>query len=110
MIKMRLLILFLIAMLGGAATGLAASMADVQKEAEQGGYRLVTTEELREMIDRDPAGVLLVDTRQDWEYAAGHIAGAVSFPMEPTWLSRLTRRGELEQRLGPDKQRHIVFY
>ena len=105
------LLLFLIAL--GLTSGLgkatAATMAQVQKEAERGGYQLIATDELRDLIGRIP-GVLLVDTRQDWEYAAGHIEGAVNFPMEPTWLGRLTKRGELEQFLGPDKQRQIVFY
>ena len=76
----------------------------------RGGYRLLTTDQLWAMVSQDAAGVLLVDTRQDWEYAAGHMQGAMNFPMEPTWLSRLTRRGELEQFLGPDKGKHIVFY
>jgi predicted sulfurtransferase len=96
--------------LGLAATPFAASMEEVRKEAERGGYQLITTEELRGMVSREPGGVLLVDTRQEWEYAAGHLAGAVNFPMEPTWLSRLTRRGELEQLLGPDKEKRVVFY
>ena len=93
-----------------AATPPPAAMADVQQEAARGGYRLITTDQLWAMVSQDAAGVLLVDTRQDWEYAAGHMQGAVNFPMEPTWLSRLTRRGELEQFLGPDKGKHIVFY
>ncbi|RJX25004.1 MAG: rhodanese-like domain-containing protein [Desulfurivibrio sp.] len=106
------IITFMLAMSGAMGLGAAgaATMADVQKEAERGGYKLIATDELWGMISRDPAAVLLVDTRQEWEYAAGHIAGAVNFPMEPTWLSRLTRRGELEQFLGPDKAKHIVFY
>lgn len=106
-------ILLLITALGmgmGTAGAFAADMTGVRQEAERGGYRLITTDDLWELVQRDPDGVLLVDTRQDWEYAAGHIEGAVNFPMEPTWLSRLTRRGELEQFLGPDRQRHIVFY
>jgi predicted sulfurtransferase len=108
----RLLLLFLVAIgiLSGLGRATAASLAEVRKEAERGHYRLITTDELWGMINRDTSGVLLVDTRQDWEYAAGHIKGAVNFPMEPTWLARLIKRGELEQFLGPDKQKHIVFY
>jgi predicted sulfurtransferase len=108
----RLAIFLLIAVsLGtGLGTPFAANMAEVRKEAERGGYQLITSDELWDLINGDPTGVLLVDTRQDWEYAAGHIKGAVNFPMEPTWMARLTRRGELEQLLGPDRQKHIVFY
>lgn len=94
----------------GPATAFAANMAEVRKEAERGGYRLITSEELWGMVSRGPGEVLLVDTRQDWEYAAGHIEGAVNFPMEPTWLARLTKRGEMERLLGPDKEKQVVFY
>lgn len=106
------IITFLVAMSGfmGMGTACAATMAEVRKEAERGGYTLIGTDELWSMVSREPAGVLLVDTRQEWEYAAGHIEGAVNFPMEPTWLARLTRRGELEQFLGPDREKQIVFY
>jgi len=85
-------------------------MAKVRQEAVVGGYRLITADDLWAMISKEPAGVLLVDTRQDWEFAGGHIKGAVNFPLEPTWLARLTKRAELEQLVGPDKERHIVFY
>lgn len=85
-------------------------MVKVQQDAVGGGYRLITTDDLWAMVSKEPAGVLLVDTRQDWEFAGGHIKGAVNFPLEPTWLARLTKRAELEQFIGPDKERHIVFY
>ena len=94
----------------GMGTACAATMAEVQKEAERGGYTLIGTDDLWGKISRESTAVLLVDTRQEWEYAAGHIEGAVNFPMEPTWLARLTRRGELEQFLGPDREKQIVFY
>ncbi|PIP42728.1 MAG: rhodanese [Deltaproteobacteria bacterium CG23_combo_of_CG06-09_8_20_14_all_60_8] len=88
----------------------AATPESLRQEAAKGGYRLITGDEVRAMQVQDPGNLLLVDTRQDWEYAAGHIEGAVNFPMAPTWLSRLTKRGEMAQLLGPDKGRHIVFY
>ena len=93
---------------GGVAS--AATPESVRQEAAKGGYRLITGDEVRAMQVREPANLLLVDTRQDWEYAAGHIEGAVNFPMAPTWLARLTKRGEMAQLLGSDKDRHIVFY
>jgi predicted sulfurtransferase len=106
-----MLFLIVVSVVLGAGTACAATMAEVRQEAERGGYRLITTDELRDMISPGPADdVLLVDTRQQWEYATGHIKGAVNFPMEPTWLARLTRRGELEQFLGPDREKRIVFY
>ena len=87
-----------------------ASWQDVMAEARQGGYQLIRTEELREQYKNDPQGLLLVDTRQEWEYRTGHIKGALNFPLEPTWLSRWRKKGGLEKFLGPDKDRFIVFY
>ena len=87
-----------------------ASWNDVRAEARQAGYRLITTDELFRQYDENPQSILLVDTRQEWEYRTGHIKGALNFPMEPTWLSRWRNKGALEKFLGPDKDRMIVFY
>jgi predicted sulfurtransferase len=108
----RFIITLVVVMAGvlGIGNAFAASLADVQKESERGGYRLVTSDEMWNMLNREPAATLVVDTRQDWEYAAGHIQGAVNFPMEPTWLANLARRGELEQFLGQDRGKRIIFY
>jgi 3-mercaptopyruvate sulfurtransferase SseA len=87
-----------------------ATLADVQAEAVRGGYRLMTTEALAELYREPPAKVLLVDTRQDWEYRSGHIKGAVNFPMEPSWWSRWRSQGRLAALLGADQDRLMVFY
>ena len=87
-----------------------ATRDDARAEAATGGYRLITTDELWRRYDADPYNLLLVDTRQEWEYRSGHIKGAINFPLEPTWLSRWRNRGALENVLGPDKNRFIVFY
>jgi hypothetical protein len=87
-----------------------ASNADVQAEAQRGGYRLIEMDELWQLYQQAGNNLLLVDTRQDWEYHAGYIKGALYFSMEPTWLARMTQRGALEQFLGPDKTRTLVFY
>ena len=83
---------------------------DVVAEARQGGYQLIRTEELWNRWSKSPESVLLVDTRQEWEYRTGHMKGALNFPIEPTWLSRWRKKGELEKLIGPDKNRLIVFY
>ena len=83
---------------------------DVRAEANQGGYQLITTDELSRQYTAQPESLLLVDTRQEWEYRTGHVKGALSFPIEPTWLSRWRNKGALEKFLGPDKNRLIVFY
>ncbi len=93
-----------------AVTPRESTWDDVAAEARDGGYRLINTDELRQIYQKDPKAVLLVDTRQDWEYDSGHIQGAVNFPMEPTAWSRWWKKGELASALGPDKNRFIVFY
>lgn len=87
-----------------------ATWEDVKAEAEAGGYRIVTTEELAKRYRKKTSDLLLVDTRQGWEYRTGHIEGAVNFPMEPTWWARWRKADELEAFLGPDKDRVLVFY
>jgi Rhodanese-like domain len=87
-----------------------ATLADVQAEAVRGGYRLITTEALAELYRQPGAKLLLVDTRQDWEYRSGHIQGAVNFPMEPTAWSRWRSQGRMEDLLGPDRTQLVVFY
>jgi hypothetical protein len=87
-----------------------ATWEDVTAEAGAGGYRIITTEALAERFHQDPAGLLLVDTRQEWEYRTGHMARAVNFPMEPTWWARWRKASQLEALLGPDKERTLVFY
>ena len=83
---------------------------DVLAEAETGGYLLISTDELWQIYKADPESLFLVDTRQEWEYRSGHIKGSINFPMEPTWLSRWQKKGDLETVLGSDRNRLIVFY
>jgi predicted sulfurtransferase len=83
---------------------------DVLTEARQGSYRIIGTDELWNRYKKDPETMLLVDTRQEWEYRTGHIKSALNFPIEPTWLSRWRNKNALEKFLGPDKNRFIVFY
>jgi predicted sulfurtransferase len=94
----------------GAVTPKEASWDDVLFEAKSGGYQIITTEKLAEILRSDSKDLLLVDTRQEWEYRTGHIQGALNFPIEPTWWSRYRKASALENFLGPDKARRIVFY
>jgi len=94
----------------GAVTPKDATWEDVRAEAQRGGYQLISTEALWQRYKAKQDGLLLVDTRQEWEFRTGHIAGAVNFPMEPTWLAEWQKKGALESLLGADKERTIVFY
>ena len=87
-----------------------ATWDEVLIEAEVGGYRIITTEELADRYRKDSSAQLLVDTRQEWEYRTGHMESALNFPMEPTWWSRWRKAGDLEDLLGSDKERYLVFY
>ena len=80
------------------------------QEAKLGGYRIIKTEEIWERYQKDPQELLLVDTRQEWEFRTGHLKGAVNFSMEPTAWSRWRKQKELKTFLGSDKNRSIVFY
>jgi hypothetical protein len=93
-----------------AVTPKTPTWNDVVWEAKVGGYRLLMTAELQELYEKSRTSLLLVDTRQEWEFRTGHISGAVNFPMEPTAWSRWQKRGELKKLLGPDRDRTVVFY
>ena len=87
-----------------------ATWNDILTAAKNGGYRIMGTDALWDRYAKEPETMLIVDTRQEWEYRTGHIKGALNFPIEPTWLSRWRNKGALEKFLGPDKNRFIVFY
>ena len=93
-----------------AVTPKDATWEDVLSEARNGGYKLISTVELSEQYQNNPDKLLLIDTRQEWEYRTGHIKGALNFPIEPTWWSRRSKASALESLLGPDKDRMVVFY
>ena len=69
---------------------------EVMAEAETGGYGLISTEEMADRYLKDPQSLLLVDTRPEGEYRAGHIQGAVNFPLTPT------RWGQVAVQEAPD--------
>jgi len=95
-----------------AVTPRQATWDDVLMEGKNGGYQIITTEELAKRYQEapDPGSLFLVDTRQEWEYRTGHLKGAENFPMEPTAWARWRKASELEKFLGPDKDRALVFY
>ena len=88
----------------------ASNMAQVELEAEKGGYRLIDVETLSKLYHSNREKTLLVDTRQEWEHRGGYIDGSVNFPMEPTWWARWQGKKDLKAFLGPDKEKSIVFY
>ena len=87
-----------------------SSMAQVHQEAETGRYQLMDAVTLWHLYQTDRNNLLLVDTRQEWEYNTGHITGSLNFPMEPKWWARWMGRGKLYALLTPYKENTIVFY
>jgi hypothetical protein len=83
---------------------------DLVAAAERGGYRLIDLAGLRERYENDPESLLLVDTREEPEFRAGHIRNARLFSMKPTWWGRFRSAGKLRAFLGADKDRFIGFY
>ena len=93
-----------------AVTPAQATWDDVLAEAKNGGYQIITTDELSRRYQNNAERLLLVDTRQEWEFRTGHLQGAVNFSMEPTAWSRWSKASALESLLGPDRDRNIIFY
>jgi len=82
------------------------------KEVQRGGYKIVSTAELKGWVDQKK-DMLIVDTMPfDDSFKKQHIPGAVNFVLpipEMTQMDDKTRAG-LEKLLGPNKDRLIVFY
>ncbi|SOC37316.1 sulfurtransferase TusA family protein [Ureibacillus acetophenoni] len=64
-------------------------------EAEKNFEQTITNEEL---IDRAPEGGIILDVREEAEYAFGHIEGSISIPM-----------GELEERINELNKDQEIF-
>jgi rhodanese-related sulfurtransferase len=64
------------------ALALFICCAAVALAAEKPGepFTVVTSGQLKSMIDRDEPGLLLIDTRTTGEYQEAHIKGALSIP------------------------------
>lgn len=87
------------------------SPEDVERRARAGGYRVLGTCQVAARLRNDGEACLLVDTRTTDEYQAGHIAGARSLPVTPTWRGRRRAKAALQQLLGPlGRETCLVFY
>ncbi len=82
------------------------------KQVKAGGYEILTTEELKALIDKKEP-MLIVDTMPyEDSYKKNHIPGAVQieFPVEDMPQLDEAKKAALEKLLGSDKARKIVFY
>jgi rhodanese-related sulfurtransferase len=82
------------------------------KEVVRGGYKIVSTQELKKWID-EKKGALLVDTMPfEDSYKKQHIPGAVNFVFQIPEVTQMDEKTKaaFEKMLGPNKDRLIVFY
>ncbi len=86
--------------------------ANILAEAEKGGYRLISTDELQREYRENSDGSTFVDTRQDWAFKMQHIKGTAYLPVTPTWWYQFSpfARAEMRNVLGPDLNKKFVFY
>jgi thiosulfate/3-mercaptopyruvate sulfurtransferase len=82
------------------------------REVDRGGYRVVSTEELKSWLDQKKP-MLIVDTMPfEDSYKKQHVPGAVNFVFPVPEMEQMDAetRTRFEKLLGPDKERTIVFY
>lgn len=89
----------------------------LMREAQQGGYGIVTTEELKAMIDAGKAMVIVDTMPYEDSYKKNHIPRAKQFlfpiPEMKEWNAQETggkSQKDFEALLGPDKNKVIVMY
>jgi thiosulfate/3-mercaptopyruvate sulfurtransferase len=83
-----------------------------QREVERGGYKVVSTTELKGWVDQKK-DMLIVDTMPyEDSYKKQHIPGAVQMEFPIPEMTQLDdkKKADLEKLLGPNKDRLIVFY
>jgi thiosulfate/3-mercaptopyruvate sulfurtransferase len=119
LITVLIAVLFMCGMAGGAMAAWGTKELETEKiavtfarEVERGGYKILTTEELKGWMDQKKP-MLVVDTMPyEASYKKQHVPGAVQmeFPIpEMMQLDDKTREA-LEKLLGPDKDQSIVLY
>jgi len=95
----------------GAATERPIWWEHLAAEARQGGYGLIDEAELKALLDSGRDMVLL-DVRPDYEFARGHLPGALNLEFHLGHRLELSSQQAqaLEALLGPDRSRTVVIY
>jgi thiosulfate/3-mercaptopyruvate sulfurtransferase len=77
----------------------------------EGGYALISTEDLKKMID-EKQDMIIVDTMPADSFAKGHIPGAVNAELPKTGLKDATdeQKSAFVKVLGEDKNKKIIVY
>lgn len=79
-----------------------------RRQALEGGYKLMDADFLQERLQG--GSVFLVDVRDAADYEAGHIPGAICYPLPMTIQARLFKRWRLRKLLCSDVCSGVVFY
>ena len=94
-----------------------ASAVKLVREVERGGYKIVTTDELKAWIDQNKDMVIVDTMPYEASYKKNHVVGAVQFlfpiPDMDTWNTGETagkNKEDYEKLLGADKNKTIVVY
>lgn len=94
-----------------------AGAVKLAREVVRGGYKTLTTEELKKWIDSDKEMVIVDTMPYAKSYQKGHIPGAKQFlfpiPEMAAWDSKETdgkSKQDFEALLGPDKDKTVVIY
>lgn len=88
------------------------SAVTLAREAQRGGYQLVTTSELKGWIDQKKP-MMIIDTMPLKDsYVKQHIPGALpyEFPIPEVKEMDDAAKAKFEKFLGPDKDKTLVFY
>jgi len=97
---------------GGKEGEIEKIAVNFAKEVAKGGYKVVTTEELKGWIDQKK-DMLIVDTMPyEDSYKKQHVPGAVQFEFPKEEVTNLDEKTKaaFEKLLGPNKDRLIVIY
>jgi thiosulfate/3-mercaptopyruvate sulfurtransferase len=88
------------------------SAVTLAREAQRGGYQLVSTVELKDWIDQKKP-MMIIDTMPlEDSYKKQHIPGAAQyeFPIPEVKEMDDAAKAKFEQFLGPDKDKTLVIY
>lgn len=80
-------------------------------QAQRDGYEIITSKELHELYTEGRDFVIL-DNRFEYELSDGQLPDAINLPFDLSELQDLPaeKRAQLEEVLGPDKDRIVVAY
>lgn len=96
---------------GALAERSAGWWEHASSQAQREGYEVITSQELHDLYTEGRDFVIL-DNRFEYELSDGQLPAAVNLPFDLSELQDLPaeKRAQLEEVLGPDKDRIVVAY